>query len=88
MTIHHDEKVVTANSDLITKEIHDGVTSYVTTRKGTKYCAYFMESVGEWWVSSQRIALGRYTGNGRYYKDLSECKPFAALPTLIKLNAI
>ena len=77
-----------ANSAPITSEIVDGVEYFETVRGGVRYVAYFMKCVGEWFVSTQRLALGRGAGGGKYYKDIADCKAFAALPTLRDLGGI
>ena len=78
----------TTNSAAITKEIIDGTAYYSTVRRGVEYCAYFMASAGSWFVSTRRQGMGRHAGGGKYFADVAECKAFAALPTLIELNAI
>ena len=78
-----------ANSAVITKEVIDGCAYFTTVRGGTSYCAHFMDSVGEWFVSSRRLSLGRFnTGGGKYFKNIADSKPFAALPALISIGAI
>ncbi len=77
------------NSAPITKEVIDGNAYYSTVRRGVEYCAHFSEVVGAWYVSSQRLALGRrHIGGGKYFTKLEECKPFAALPALIAARAM
>ena len=71
----------------ITATITDGITYYSTTRRGVAYMAYQTRQ-GEWFVSTKRLALGRFSpGGGRYYPDLAtlarECAAFSALPALI-----
>lgn len=71
----------------ITQEIIDGKSHFTTTSRGTEYCAYFSLSVGEWFVSTRRLALGRHNpGGGKYYACIADCKPFAELPALIALD--
>jgi DNA-binding PadR family transcriptional regulator len=80
---------ITTNTTTIEKTEHDGQAYYTTTARGVEYCAHFMESVGKWFVSTRRLALGRGNGGGgKYWDKLEDCKPFAALPTLMKLGAI
>lgn len=81
--------MATANSTPITKTTEGGVDYFTTTRAGVEYCAYFMASAGRWFVSSRRLALGRgNVGGGKYYDRVEECKPFAALPTLMTMGAL
>lgn len=80
---------ITCNSHPITRETIDGVTYYTTTRNGAEYCAYLTTS-GAWFVSSRRLALGRFNaGSGKYYPTIDDlaagCKAFAALPFLMSL---
>lgn len=79
---------ITINSAPIIKTEIDGKTYYNTVARGVEYCAYFMESAGQWFVSSHRLALGRHIGGGKYYASLDSCKPFAALPALMKMGAL
>jgi hypothetical protein len=80
---------ITTNTELIRKEVmEDGTFYYTTVRRGVSYCANFSNTVGEWFVSSSRLSLGRHCGGGKYYKNLDDCKPFAALNALIKIGAI
>jgi hypothetical protein len=68
----------------ITEEIIDGKSYYTVTSRGTVYCAYFVESEGEWFVSTRRLALGKSNaGGGKYYANIEDCKPFAGLLALI-----
>ncbi len=81
---------ITCNSHPITRETLDGVTYYTTTRNGVEYCGYQTTS-GSWFVSSRRLALGRFNaGSGKYYETLDDlaagCKAFAALPFFISLS--
>lgn len=77
------------NSTIITKTELNGSTYFETVSRGVAYCAAFQESVGEWFVSSHRLALGRsHIGGGKYFKKIEDCKPFAALPVLLGLGAI
>lgn len=77
------------NSAVITKEVIEGRTYYTTVRQGVEYCAYFMEAVGKWFVSTRRLALGRgHMGGGRYFEKVEDCKAFAALPVLIATGAL
>lgn len=80
----------TCNSQPITRETLDGVTYYGTTRGGVEYCAY-LTTGGAWFVSSRRLALGRFNaGGGKYYNSLDDlaagCKAFVALPLFISLS--
>ncbi len=52
---------------------------------------YQLKNSDQWFVSSQRQALGpRHIGGGRYYQDIEDlaihCKAFAALPALIHIR--
>jgi len=80
---------VITNTTPITAEVIDG-TKYITTiRGGVAYCAHFSTVMGEWFVSSRRLALGRFnTGGGKYVKNIGDSKPFAALPALINMGAV
>lgn len=62
---------------------------YTAVRRGVQYCAKFEPSVGQWFVATHRLALGRFnSGGGRYYADISQCKAFAALPALMNMGAM
>jgi len=77
------------NSTIITKTEQNGSTYFETVSRGVAYCAFFEKNVGEWFVSSHRLALGRgHIGGGKYFKQIADCKPFAALPVLLDLGAI
>jgi len=77
------------NSELITKDVINGRDYFTTVRRGVEYCAYFQDVIGEWFVSSRRLGLGRFhVGGGKYLKNVEDCKAFAALPALLKMNAI
>lgn len=79
----------TANSTTIEKSEHEGVTYYTTIRRGVEYCAYFCSVVGKWFVSSHRVALGKFnSGSGKYYENIEDCKAFAALPTMVRIGAL
>lgn len=79
----------TANTTVITKGAQkDGKPFYTTVRRGVSYCASFCEAYGQWFVASNRLALGRYSGGGKYYARIEDCKAFAALPTLMAMGAI
>lgn len=79
-----------ATAELITTEILDGVTYYTATRRGVEYTAYKTLG-GDWWVSSNRLSLGRHIGGGKYYKDAEAiaegCKAFAGLVILVGLDS-
>lgn len=76
------------NSEPITKQEIDGKTYFSTVSRGVEYCASFTESVGEWFVATHRLALGKHVGGGKYYKNIGDCKVFAALPVLMEIGAI
>lgn len=81
--------MTTANTNGITKSFADnGTAFYTTVRRGVEYCAYMSDAAGQWFVASNRLALGRKCGGGKYYANIEECKAFAALPTLLKMGAI
>lgn len=76
-------------TELITTELLDGVTYYTATRRGVEYTAYKTFS-GDWFVASNRLALGRHIGGGKYYKNAEAiaegCKAFAGLAILLSLG--
>lgn len=81
---------ITLNSQPITRETLDGVSYYMTSRRGVDYCAYKQNDSDQWFVSTHRVGLGPlHIGGGRYYRDLADlaanCKAFAALPALLPL---
>ena len=76
------------NSELISKQVIEGVEYFSTVRRGVEYCGYFSNVVGQWFVSTRRLALGNNSGGGKYFKNIEECKAFAALPALISIGAI
>lgn len=83
---------MTTATNLITSETIDGTTYYSATRRGVLYTAY-LTSWGDWWVGSQRLALGAFhVGGGKHYKSLSDlsakCKAFAGLELLLSSDAV
>ena len=69
---------------MIEKSTIDGQDFYTTVRRGVSYCAYFSKPVGEWFVSSRRLSLGRRNaGGGRYLKAIGDHTAFAELPALL-----
>ena len=74
------------NKPIITAEVHADQTYYTAIARGVAYCAH--ELGGKWFVSSRRLALGRFnTGGGKYYETLADvakgCKAFAGLDMLV-----
>lgn len=77
------------NSELISKQVIDGTEYFTTVKSGVEYCGYFCKSVGQWFVSTRRLALGRHnSGGGKYFNKIDDCKAFAALPALISMGAL
>jgi hypothetical protein len=76
------------NSELITKEVIDGVTYFSTVRRGVEYCARFSEIVGKWVVSTHRKGMSRTSTGFKYIARIEDCKAFAALPALLEMKAI
>lgn len=78
-----------ATAELITTEVIDEVTFYTATRRGVEYTAYRTLG-GDWFVASNRLALGRHIGGGKYYKDAEAiaegCKAFAGLALLLSID--
>lgn len=68
----------------IVKTTVDGTDYFTTTARGVEYCASFSRTVGQWFVATRRLSLGRRNmGGGKYVADIAQCKPFAALPALL-----
>ena len=73
-------------TNIIFTEVIDGKTCYCATRRGVSYIA--SELGDQWFVSSNRLALGRFNaGGGKYYKSLAAvaegCKAFCGLDQLV-----
>lgn len=76
---------------MITQEVVNGRPCYCAVRRGVSYVA--SELGGQWFVSSRRLALGRWnTGGGKYYASLDEvsrgCKAFEGLADLVAAPAV
>lgn len=79
-----------AGNQIISAEIIEGTTFYSTVRRGVEYTAYRTPG-GNWWLGTNRLALGRgHIGGGRYYSDIDAlaagCKAFADLPLMLEVS--
>lgn len=72
----------------ITTETIDGNKFYTTIYRGTEY-TLGANGVSGWFVSTRRLSLGRYQGNGKAFDTLAAvaagCKAFGDEAALINL---
>lgn len=74
------------NTTIITAEVHADQTYYTAIARGVAYCAHEIDD--RWFVSSNRLGLGRFNaGGGKYYDTLADvakgCKAFVGLDVLL-----